>query len=118
MSLRFATEPRTPRRLLGRQGAQDLLSRRMPWIMGSMALWALLIFLRLLWLQGVEHKRYQAKADQQHTVVVPIPPIRGELRDRRGEPLAIAHVHRDLQLATHRCRKRAVRQLQTRLRAR
>jgi cell division protein FtsI (penicillin-binding protein 3) len=62
----------------------------MPWIMGSMALWALLIFLRLLWLQGVEHKRYQAKAEQQHTVVVPIPPIRGELRDRRGEPLAIS----------------------------
>lgn len=58
--------------------------------MGSMALWGLLIFLRLLWLQGVEHKRYQAKADQQHTVVVPIPPIRGELRDRRGEPLAIS----------------------------
>ena len=90
MSLRFATEPRASRRLLGRQDPQDLLDRRMPWIMGGMALWALLILLRLLWLQGVEHKRYRAKADQQHTTLVPVPPIRGELRDRRGEPLAIS----------------------------
>jgi cell division protein FtsI (penicillin-binding protein 3) len=55
-----------------------------------MAFWALLIFLRLVWLQGVEHKHYQTKADHQHTTVVPVPPIRGELRDRRGEPLAIS----------------------------
>jgi len=58
--------------------------------MGGMAFWGLLILLRLLWLQGVEHKRYRAKAEQQHTTVVPVPPIRGELRDRRGEPLAIS----------------------------
>lgn len=62
----------------------------MPWVMGGMAFWGLLILLRLLWLQGVEHKRYRAKAEQQHTTVVPVPPIRGELRDRRGEPLAIS----------------------------
>jgi len=76
--------------MLGRQDPQDLLDHRMPWIMGFMALWALLILLRLVWLQGVEHKRYRAKAEQQHTTLVPIPPIRGELRDRRGEPLAIS----------------------------
>ena len=90
MSIRFATEPRVSRRLLGRQDPQDLLSQRLPWIMGGMALWALLILLRLLWLQGVEHSRYRARAEQQHTTIVPIPPIRGELRDRRGEPLAIS----------------------------
>lgn len=90
MFLRFATEPHPSRRLLGRQDPQDLLGRRMPWVMGAMAFWGLLILLRLLWLQGVEHKRYRAKAEQQHTTVVPVPPIRGELRDRRGEPLAIS----------------------------
>lgn len=90
MSLRFATEPHASRRLLGRQDPQDLLGRRMLLIMGGMAFWGLLILLRLIWLQGVEHKRYRAKADQQHTTVVPVPPIRGELRDRRGEPLAIS----------------------------
>ena len=87
---RFATEPRSSRRLLGRQEPQDLLGSRMPWILGSMAFWALLILLRLLWLQVVEHRKFHAKAEQQHTTVVPIPPIRGELRDRRGEPLAIS----------------------------
>ena len=90
MFLRFATAPRTPRRLLGRQDPQDLLGRRMDWLMGGMALWVVMIFLRLLWLQGVEHRKYKAKAEQQHTTVVPVPPIRGELRDRRGEPLAIS----------------------------
>jgi len=62
----------------------------MPWIIGAMAFWVLFILLRLLWLQGVEHRHYQAKAEQQHSTIVPIPPIRGELRDRRGEPLAIS----------------------------
>ncbi|NTW87201.1 MAG: penicillin-binding protein 2, partial [Holophagaceae bacterium] len=90
MFLRFATEPRSSRRLLGRQEPQDLLGSRMPWILGAMAFWALLILLRLIWLQGVEHRKFRAKAEQQHTTVVPIPPIRGELRDRRGEPLAIS----------------------------
>ena len=87
---RFATQPRMPRRLLGRQEPQDLLEGRLPWLMGGMALWIVLILLRLLWLQGWEHKRFKAKAEQQHTTVVPVPPIRGELRDRRGEPLAIS----------------------------
>ena len=90
MFLRFATEPRSSRRLLGRPEPQDLLGSRMPWILGSMAFWALLILLRLIWLQVVEHRKFHAKAEQQHTTVVPIPPIRGELRDRRGEPLAIS----------------------------
>jgi cell division protein FtsI (penicillin-binding protein 3) len=62
----------------------------MPWILGGMALWGTLILLRLIWLQGVEHRKYQFRADRQHTTMVPIPPIRGELRDRRGEPLAIS----------------------------
>jgi cell division protein FtsI (penicillin-binding protein 3) len=88
--LPFATQPRASRRLLGHQEAEDLLARRLPWLLGGMLLWALAILLRLVWLQVVEHARYRARAEQQHTTVVPIPPIRGELRDRRGEPLAIS----------------------------
>ncbi len=90
MPLPFVTQPRASRRLLGHQEAEDLLVRRLPWLLGAMLLWALAIFLRLVWLQVVEHGRYRARAEQQHTTVVPIPPIRGELRDRRGEPLAIS----------------------------
>ena len=90
MSLPFTTQPRATRRLLGRQEAEDLLGARLPWLLGAMLLWALAILLRLFWLQVVEHTRYQLRAEQQHTTIVPIPPIRGELRDRRGEPLAIS----------------------------
>ena len=90
MFRRFATQPRVPRRLLGRQDPQDLLGSRLPVLQWGLALWMAAILLRLLWLQVVEHRRFRAKATQQHTTVVPVPPIRGELRDRRGEPLAVS----------------------------
>ena len=80
----------SPRRLLGRPEPQELVAFRLPWLLASMLLWMVAIFLRLIWLQVVEHRYYRIKADQQHTVVVPIQPIRGELRDRRGGSLAIS----------------------------
>nr|WP_320133894.1 penicillin-binding transpeptidase domain-containing protein [uncultured Holophaga sp.] len=81
---------RTPRHLLGRPEAQAQAVARLPWIMWPIFVWAFAIFLRLFWLQVVEHHRYQVRASQQHNVEVPIPPIRGELRDRRGVSLAIS----------------------------
>ena len=79
-----------PRRLLGRPEAQDLAVSRMPWVLGGMLFWVLLIVLRLLWLQIYRHRDYQRRAQQQHTTMIPILPIRGELRDRRGGSLAIS----------------------------
>jgi cell division protein FtsI (penicillin-binding protein 3) len=79
-----------PRPLLGRPEAQDLLVSRMPWILGVMLLWAALILGRLVWLQVFEHRRYATRALQQHTEKITIAPIRGELRDRRNESLAIS----------------------------
>jgi len=84
------SSPHPPRRLLGRPEPQDLLAGRLPWILAGMLLWVLMILLRLFWLQVVEHARYRSRAEHQHTVVVPIEPIRGELRDRRGGSLAIS----------------------------
>ncbi|MBI4913388.1 MAG: PASTA domain-containing protein [Acidobacteria bacterium] len=86
---RFAGPPPT-RRLLGRPEAHDLMASRMPWVLLAMLLWALLVLGRLLWLQVVEHQRFAARALQQHTEKIRIDPIRGELRDRRGESLAIS----------------------------
>lgn len=82
--------PTPPRRLLGRPEAQDLAAARLPWVFGFMAFWVVLIFLRLIWLQGIEHRTYRERAERQHTTVVPIPPIRGEIRDRRGASLALS----------------------------
>jgi cell division protein FtsI (penicillin-binding protein 3) len=84
------SSPHPPRRLLGRPEPQDLLAGRLPWILGVMLLWVVMILLRLVWLQVVEHSYYRTRAEHQHTVVVPIEPIRGELRDRRGGSLAIS----------------------------
>lgn len=83
-------QPRTPRPLLGRPEPQELLAARMPWLLGGMLLWAVLILGRLVWLQGFEHRRYAQRALQQHTEKITIDPIRGELRDRRNESLAIS----------------------------
>ena len=79
-----------PRRLLGRPEAQDLVTSRLPWVLGGVLLWVVMILLRLVWLQVVEHHYYRLRAERQHTTVVPIQPIRGELRDRRGGSLAIS----------------------------
>lgn len=84
------TTPASPRRLLGRPEARDLAATRLPWMMGGILLWGAAIFARLIWLQAVQHRKYQAQAEQQHTITVPVPPIRGEIRDRRGEALAIS----------------------------
>ena len=88
--INILSSPHPPRRLLGRPEPQDLLAARLPWILASMLLWVLMILLRLLWLQVVDHGYYRTRAEHQHTVSIPIEPIRGELRDRRGESLAIS----------------------------
>ena len=86
----FSASPAAPRRLLGRPGSEDLATVRLPWLLWGILAWGLAILSRLIWLQVVQHKRFQAQADQQHTITVPVPPIRGEIRDRRGEALAIS----------------------------
>lgn len=81
---------RKPRRLLGRPEVQDIAASRLPWILGGMLLWAVMIFGRLIHLQVIDHTRYRIRAEHQHTTKLPIRPIRGELRDRLGESLAIS----------------------------
>jgi cell division protein FtsI (penicillin-binding protein 3) len=88
--LQSLTGAMAPRRLLGRPEAQELMGGRMAILLGGMAFWMLLILGRLVWLQGFQHSRYAARALKQHTERIPIEPIRGELRDRRGESLAIS----------------------------
>jgi cell division protein FtsI/penicillin-binding protein 2 len=80
----------SPRRLLGKPEAQDLAAPRLPWILGLMVCWAVALLLRLLWLQVIAHDRYHQRAEHQHLTHVPIPSIRGELRDRRGISLALS----------------------------
>lgn len=88
--INFANSRPSPRRLLGRSESDDLLASRLPWILIGIAFWVAMIFLRLIWLQVIEHRHYRTRARHQHTVTIPVEPIRGELRDRRGGFLAIS----------------------------
>ena len=74
----------------GAPEARQLSSLRRPWVLGFVALWAGAVFLRLFWLQVVEHRAYHERATRQHLTTVKITPIRGELRDRKGDSLAIS----------------------------
>ena len=74
----------------GAPEARQLQSLRRPWVLAFVGVWSAAVFLRLFWLQVAQHKAYHERATRQHLTTVDIMPIRGELRDRRGESLAIS----------------------------
>ena len=74
----------------GAPEARQLSALRRPWVLGFVAFWAAAVFLRLFWLQVVQHRAYHERATRQHLTTVKIMPIRGELRDRKGDSLAIS----------------------------
>ncbi len=74
----------------GAPEARQLQGSRRPWVMGFVAAWGAAVFLRLFWLQVVQHRAYHERAARQHLTTVDIMPIRGELRDRKGDNLAIS----------------------------
>jgi cell division protein FtsI/penicillin-binding protein 2 len=49
---------------------------------------ALVVWLRVGWLQLVRHAYYTERADLNQEQRVPLPPVRGQLLDRNGRPLA------------------------------
>lgn len=74
----------------GAPEARQLQGSRRPWVLAFVAAWGAAVFLRLFWLQVVEHRAYHERAARQHLTTVDIMPIRGELRDRKGDNLAIS----------------------------
>jgi cell division protein FtsI (penicillin-binding protein 3) len=68
----------------------QVAARRVLWV-GRIALgWALLIVLRLLVLQVVQHEEYLEIARNQQHRAFPTIPDRGEILDRTGHPLAVS----------------------------
>ena len=57
----------------------------MGFLMIAMALW-----FRLLWLQVLQPAHWVTIARRQHLHVVELPPLRGNILDRRGKPLALS----------------------------
>lgn len=64
--------------------------RRLRWIIRLAVAWAVLILLRLVQLQVVEHAEYTRIAESQHERVVAVKAPRGAIFDREGRPLAVS----------------------------
>src|SRR5580765_2567267 len=47
-----------------------------------------LVWLRVGWLAVVQHQEYELRAERNQELRVLVPPIRGDLLDRHGRPLA------------------------------
>lgn len=58
-------------------------------VRGAAVLWAVVVVLRLIQLQVVEHESWLKRAREQQEAVVPIPALRGQIEDRNGERLAV-----------------------------
>src|SRR5579863_10306740 len=63
-------------------------ARRLRWLLWAMLGWTGAIFVRLVWLQVVQHDDLLKLAQQQQQKMVEIPALRGAIFDRTGQPLA------------------------------
>lgn len=64
--------------------------KRLQWLVRGAFVWALLIVLRLGYLQVVVRHEFTQKADRQQEEGIPIQPPRGAVTDRDGNPLAVS----------------------------
>ena len=64
--------------------------KRLRWLLRAAFLWAVIIFVRLAWLQTYAHQRLQVKADRQQEEGFALQPPRGEIVTADGAFLAIS----------------------------
>src|SRR5215469_3487728 len=76
-----------PRRGVGTRG--DTTRLRVLWLLAIVLLLAGSIWGRLVYWQLLEHGRLSRLAAQYHVANFTLPAVRGEIRDRNGNPLAI-----------------------------
>ena len=65
-----------------------LIERRIGLLFGGFLLCFLVIFVRAFWLQGVQGSQLASEAAYQHSQIVTVPGLRGDLLDRHGNKLA------------------------------
>jgi cell division protein FtsI (penicillin-binding protein 3) len=63
-------------------------TKRLLWLLRALIVWVAVIFLRLIWLQVLQHDDLLRQAQSQQQKVVPIQAQRGSILDRFGQPLA------------------------------
>jgi cell division protein FtsI (penicillin-binding protein 3) len=62
--------------------------RRLQVAVAALAIWAVGIEVRLVYLQVIKHDEMVARADRQHKRTIPAPAKRGDILDRNGQVLA------------------------------
>jgi cell division protein FtsI/penicillin-binding protein 2 len=65
-----------------------LIERRIGLLFGGFLLCFLVIVVRAFWLQGVQGSQLASEATYQHSQIVTVPGLRGDLLDRHGNKLA------------------------------
>ncbi|HET9593599.1 MAG TPA: penicillin-binding protein 2 [Solirubrobacterales bacterium] len=65
-----------------------LIERRIGLLFGGFLLCFLVIVVRAFWLQGVQGSQLASEASYQHSQIVTVPGLRGDLLDRHGNKLA------------------------------
>ncbi len=63
-------------------------TERLLWLLRALIVWVAVIFLRLVWLQVLQHDDLLRQAQSQQQKMVPIEAQRGSILDRTGQPLA------------------------------
>jgi cell division protein FtsI (penicillin-binding protein 3) len=63
-------------------------TRRLHWLLWILLTWVGAIFVRLVWLQVIQHDDLLRAAQQQQQRYVEVPALRGAILDRSGQPLA------------------------------
>jgi cell division protein FtsI (penicillin-binding protein 3) len=74
----------------GKRVAPGLLHTRFQCALLLCLMWTGAIFLRLIYLQVIEHNYYVARANRQRQSIVMLDPERGPILDRKGRQLAIS----------------------------
>jgi cell division protein FtsI (penicillin-binding protein 3) len=63
-------------------------TKRLLWLLRVLIVWVAVIFLRLVWLQVIQHDDLLRQAQSQQQRLMPIEAQRGSILDRSGQPLA------------------------------
>ncbi len=70
-------------------GPRPRIAQRLFLTAAGLAIWSALMVGRLVQVQVLHHEVMEARGRAQHQHDLPIPPLRGEVRDRHGRPLAL-----------------------------
>jgi cell division protein FtsI (penicillin-binding protein 3) len=63
-------------------------TKRLLWLLRLLLVWVVVIFLRLVWLQVLQHDDLLKQAQSQQQRLIPVQAERGSILDRTGQPLA------------------------------